>query len=79
MEPVKYIKHIWNQTHAFSKKITLPYKALPNSILSSTTSIDNIFVFKIKHISIALCMSMNTTGILVFLERCEKNNDGSNN
>jgi len=24
-------------------------------------------------------MSMNTAGILVFLERCEENNDGSNN
>ena len=32
-------------------KVKLPYKALPNSILSSTTCLGNISVFKIKQIN----------------------------
>jgi len=31
--------------------IKLPYKALPNSILSSTTSLGNISIFKTKQIN----------------------------
>jgi len=56
----RYIKiHI---KHTPTLKITLPYKALPNSILSSTTSIGNISIFKIKHI--------NSVGRSIFTSAC---------
>jgi len=47
-------------------KITVPFKALPNSILSGTTSIGNISIFKIKQINSTMHVNKHSSyaGIL---------------
>ena len=45
------LKYVHKIKHEPTLKITLPYKPLPNSTFSSTTSTGNISVFKIKQIN----------------------------